>query len=337
MESTLFGDASTGKADMSGEAERVRSHPADWFEVWREQMSKGAGLEVASEFADGFRVSGQETPLGAVDLQVKSFRSAAARRLRGVTIDDRTYQIVLPLRGSLRAWWDGREAEVGAGDLYVHDMARADRYEFSAPHEHGLFEMAVIAFPKILLPRNARHEQVLGQRMSGTEGTGALLKGFIAELANGKGEFSTSERARLGMVLVDLATVLLSCPGGEETIDPRARDRYSLTLQVQRFIQANLADAELSPRSVAAAHHISVSYLHKLFQEQETSVAAWIKMRRLERVRRDLADPSLAEVPIHGIAARWGFPDAAGFSRSFRAAYGMPAKDFRAQALNGGA
>ena len=310
---------------MSGEAEPARVDPAGWFEEWREQMSAGAGLEVASEFVGDFRISGQGTPLGPVDLQVKSFRSAVARRLRGTAVDDRTYQIVLPLRGSLRASWGGREAEVGAGDLYADDMARADRYEFSAPDEQGLFEMVVIGVPKALLPRNARHEQLLGQRMSGTEGPGALLRGFITELVNGKGRF------------VDLATVFLSCPDGDGTINPGERNRNALTLEIKRFIQVNLADTELSPRLIAAAHHISVSYLHRLFQEQESSVAAWIKIRRLERVRRDLADPMLAGIPIHGIAARWGFPDAAGFSRSFRAAYGMPAKDFRAQALNGGA
>lgn len=322
---------------MSGEAEPARVDRADWFEEWREQMSAHAGLEVASEFAGDFRISGQGTPLGPVDLQVKSFRSAVARRLRGSAVDDRRYQLVVPLRGSLRACWGGRQAEVGAGDLYADDMARADRYEFSAPDEQGLFEMVVIQLPKTLLPRTARHERLLGQRMSGAEGTGALLRGFITELANGTGRLSTSERVRLGMVLVDLATLFLSCPDGDELTNPAERNRSALTLEIQRFIQVNLADTELSPRSIAAAHHISVSYLHRLFQEQETSVASWIKIRRLERVRRDLADPMLAGIPIHGIAARWGFPDAAGFSRSFRAAYGMPAKDFRAQVLNGGA
>ncbi|MEO3823297.1 helix-turn-helix domain-containing protein [Actinomadura sp. B10D3] len=33
--------------------------------------------------------------------------------------------------------------------------------------------------------------------------------------------------------------------------------------------------------------------------------------------------------PVSAIAARWGFADAAAFSRVFRAAYGLPPGEFR--------
>ncbi|WP_189145366.1 hypothetical protein [Streptomyces lacrimifluminis] len=41
----------------------------------------------------------------------------------------------------------------------------------------------------------------------------------------------------------------------------------------------------------AACHHISVRYLHRLFPPQGITVSAWIRQRRPERCRRDLADP----------------------------------------------
>ncbi|WP_254393699.1 helix-turn-helix domain-containing protein [Streptomyces buecherae] len=37
-------------------------------------------------------------------------------------------------------------------------------------------------------------------------------------------------------------------------------------------------------------------------------------------------------MPIQAIAARWGYTDAAGFSRAFGAAYGMAPSDFRHRA-----
>jgi AraC-like DNA-binding protein len=58
-------------------------------------------------------------------------------------------------------------------------------------------------------------------------------------------------------------------------------------------------------------------------------VAAWIRERRLERCRRDLLDPVLAERPVSAVAARWGLTDPAAFSRLFRAAYGVPPLEYR--------
>ncbi|MFF5586003.1 helix-turn-helix transcriptional regulator [Streptomyces hygroscopicus] len=84
---------------------------------------------------------------------------------------------------------------------------------------------------------------------------------------------------------------------------------------------------------MAAAHHISVGHLHRLFRARDTTVSAWIRQQRLDRVRRDLSDPGLRTVPLHELAARWGFAHPAGFTRAFRATYGMPPSEYRHLAL----
>ncbi|MCG5220618.1 helix-turn-helix domain-containing protein [Streptosporangium soli] len=38
--------------------------------------------------------------------------------------------------------------------------------------------------------------------------------------------------------------------------------------QIHAFILQNLGDAHLTPDAIAAAHHISVRYLHKLFHQE---------------------------------------------------------------------
>lgn len=80
---------------------------------------------------------------------------------------------------------------------------------------------------------------------------------------------------------------------------------------------------------MAAATHISVSYLHKLFHAEGISVAAWIRQRRLEACRRDLADPASAARPVAAIGARWGFTSAARSSQVFKAAHGMAPQQYR--------
>jgi len=63
--------------------------------------------------------------------------------------------------------------------------------------------------------------------------------------------------------------------------------------------------------------------LHKLFERHETTVAGWVRRRRLERCRRDLVDPALRSRPVSAIGARWGLANPAHFSRLFRAVYGL--------------
>lgn len=62
------------------------------------------------------------------------------------------------------------------------------------------------------------------------------------------------------------------------------------------------------------------------------SVAATIRLRRLDRCRADLSRPELLTRPIGAIAARWGFGSAAVFSRAFREAYGITPSEQRANA-----
>jgi transcriptional regulator GlxA family with amidase domain len=85
----------------------------------------------------------------------------------------------------------------------------------------------------------------------------------------------------------------------------------------------------VTPRTVAVAHHITLRYLHKLFEPGPHGVAGMIRQRRLERCRRDLLDLAQADRPVAGIATRWGFSSAAHFSRVFREAYGLPPAEFR--------
>ena len=99
---------------------------------------------------------------------------------------------------------------------------------------------------------------------------------------------------------------------------------------------SSAGDCDLAPGPVAAAHYISVRYLYRLFEAQGTTVAAWIRHRRLERCRADLADPALGSTPVSAVAARWGLPDSAHFNRLFKRAYGLPPAEYRRAFLTSG-
>ncbi|MEV6810390.1 helix-turn-helix transcriptional regulator [Streptomyces sp. NPDC051132] len=80
---------------------------------------------------------------------------------------------------------------------------------------------------------------------------------------------------------------------------------------------------------IADAHHLSARTVQRLFQQQGTTVSAFIREQRLNRCRRDLADPSLAHHSIRSVAARWGFPRPAEFTRTFQADTGLSPSQYR--------
>jgi AraC-like DNA-binding protein len=157
----------------------------------------------------------------------------------------------------------------------------------------------------------------------------ALFSGLVIRLAGEAGQYRAVDILRVGIILIDIRVALLS-DELENQASPRPEGgKHALLSDIKSFIRQNLADPELSPAAVAAAHHISTRSLQRLFESQDTTVTEWIRSHRLERCRRDLVDPRLRDEPIGLIAKRWGFQDAAYFSRVFRAAYGVSPRGCR--------
>jgi len=102
---------------------------------------------------------------------------------------------------------------------------------------------------------------------------------------------------------------------------------------IKTYIEQHLSDPELTPTAIAAAGHVSLRYLHHLFQRDGRTVGAFLRERRLEHCRADLSDPALAARGVCEIARRWGFRDAAVFNRAFKSAYGMTPGAYREQRL----
>ena len=82
---------------------------------------------------------------------------------------------------------------------------------------------------------------------------------------------------------------------------------------------------------VAQAEGVSTRYLQRLFTQAGNSFIHYLRTRRLERCRADLASPLHDELSISEICFRWGFNGSAHFSRAFRKEYGMSPREYRRQ------
>ncbi|MFE3878036.1 helix-turn-helix transcriptional regulator [Kitasatospora sp. NPDC059146] len=178
---------------------------------------------------------------------------------------------------------------------------------------------------------------LLGRRFSASEGSGALLTQFMLGLERQALTLGPPEASRLGEAVVDLTAAWVARELDAVAVLPQEVRSRALMENVRRFIRHNLHDPGLTPAVIAAAHHISVSHLHRVFTREShgETLAAAIRAQRLRKAHRELADPALRTVPVHAVATRCGIPRAAEFSRAFRTAYGLSPREHRRRALAG--
>ncbi len=237
------------------------------------------------------------------------------------------YHLALLLRGRSTVSQDDRSSAVNPGDLTSYSSW--EPYEFQALTP---FDMLVVTLPQALLhPHVERTRRRTATAFPAGDGAGQVLRPFLVELIRGlEGGTIRPDGASLGEALLSLVHALHDGPASDERSE-RGRS-HVLWLQVTQFIDEHLGDADLSREVIARQHFISVSYLDKLFEAQGVSTWQYIRNKRLDRCRRDLADPRLATESILTIASGWGFANAAHFSRSFSRAFGESPRDFRAAA-----
>lgn len=284
--------------------------------------------------ATAFRASLRTGDMGKAQVTALTYSSMRCRRTPELIrrSDPGMYALALGMRGRQSIEQERCEASLGARDLVLYSTSRP--YTCAVDVRQGTAASVIVQFPRaaLLLPAG-RADRLLATRLPGQEGIGGLLAGFLTQLATGPGTYQPVDSDRLGSVLLDLITACLAHHIDAEDYSPVETRQRTQFLQIQTFINEHLGDPELSPTTVAAAQHISLRSLHRLFRNHDTTVASYIRCQRLTRARRDLADPSLAARPVHATASRWGFPRPADFTRTFRTVYGITPTEYRHASL----
>ncbi|MBD0689760.1 AraC family transcriptional regulator [Streptomyces sp. CBMA123] len=331
-----------GTAVFRGEEVPARER----FDCWRELLERTRACDATSAHADDFRAELRRSELGRVVLLGTSFPPVRFRRTERMVrrSDEGVYHLSFLQQGSMALTrGEGRTETLRPGDLHLVDSSHPyDLRAFGSPAASGTEPRTSgvgIDFPVSLLPLPPhRLRNLLGRAFSAQEGSAALLAQFLVGLDRQAAALGPAAADRLGAVAVDLVAAWVAGELDAETELPDEARHRALAEHVRAFARRNLHDPELTPAVIAAAHHVSVSHLHRVFtrQSQGTTLAAWIRAERLERARRDLADPAHRTTPVHAVATRWGLPRADDFSRAFRAAYGLSPREHRQQALSKG-
>jgi AraC-like DNA-binding protein len=219
-----------------------------------------------------------------------------------------------------------RQLALTAGDVLLWDGLQPTDVEIVEP-----FYKRTLIFPReqvlAVCPRLAEIKAIPPLNASGPA---RLLVRYMNALA--------AEMPRLdpaaSVAAANAALELLRAAVEPSVPATRSAARAAQRAEIRRYIQTHLHDPELSPASIARAYAMSVRALHALFEDAADSVAGFVRSERLARCLEDLQRPNAGSVTE--IAFRWGFCDAAHFSRVFKRAFGATPSDVRHASLTTG-
>ena len=233
------------------------------------------------------------------------------------------------IEGDVHLAHKNRRLKLAPDDVVFGDVTALTPLVIRAHSQLLLLGFPVTALRTRLLDSVSARHVPLPSDAVGTRLLAGLLRTVSATM-----EDMHEEMARpIETSLLDLLGQMLTAAGDqppESGSGGTMRQGTARTLQrIRGAIEQRLGDSTLTIADIASAERTSVRYVQKLFERNGESFLHFLRMRRLERAREDLTDPAHSHLSISDICFRWGFNDAAHFSRAFHDAFGVSPRNFR--------
>jgi len=234
----------------------------------------------------------------------------------------------LQLDGRARIEQHGRQGDLTAGDFCIIDLSRPFRLEV------GRCTVQAIHLPLVAL-RDAipRLADIAAIGLPGHLASVGFLRVMFQEMFAHPAGLTEAVADRLADAVPHLLAAALESVGVEGDALPRLRQYHKR--QVRQYAREHLTDPELCIDMIAKGVGLSSSHLFELFSDEGVTLMRWVRLERLARCQRELADPRLRHRSIAQIAHAWGFGDMTNFSRCFRDHVGTSPRRFRQAAMLG--
>ena len=235
--------------------------------------------------------------------------------------------VITQLQGLRRYCQNGKEAILGKGDTTLIDSAVP--WSSDCPGDCARLYLRV---PRVLIENRLRFDEFpFARRISGDSGLGAILYHLSTSLFEQAESLGSLE----GVSAMDgYLRILTACVGGQ-VAQANGNRVLELSTRIMNYIESHLTESTLGPVEIASALGISVRHVHRAFSNQGSTVADWIRTRRLKHCRSDLCNPQLQTKSITEIAFYWGFNDSAHFSHAFKKQFRLCPRVFRSRILSG--
>ncbi|MFG3255067.1 helix-turn-helix transcriptional regulator [Streptomyces sp. NPDC048172] len=311
----------SGTASFSLDSRRAATTGRDDFErSWRTHVGDEFPLPrfSAATVAD-FRVRFRAAKVHDVALTTVDGASAA-KTAEGPVQDSDHVRLWLVHRG---AWALGSrrnsvEHTVVAGGFLLRHAARMPHFALP-PHTRA----QCIVLPAAPFARTLASREVTGRADAAEV---RLLAAHATMVEEALPDLSPAGVRAARDTLVELATAVAH--RGFDEVNTRLSP--ALAQAAKNLAERRLADADLSPSTLARELNVSVRTLQRAFAAGGESVTAYIREKRLELARQAL---SASRLTVSEIAARWQFADSSHFSRAFKRRYGLTPTEYARQTL----
>jgi AraC-like DNA-binding protein len=293
----------------------------EWTGVIRERF---VALQIAQHTAAEMTGTVRTRHVGHLQASAVSSTPQTFTRTKRLAASDECDLLAIGLvdRGTGYLQQDGRTCAVSAGSFALYETSRPFAWSLA-----GAWRIFIFTWPRdSVVFSESELRGLTASAVPGNVGVGRLVSPLLRGLVRDGAGASAAGAARFASEIAELSMIAAAETYSESTVLDLNRDCLH---EIQVFIEQHLADPALTPPRIAEHFYVSARTLHRLFAQHGTTVAAWIKDRRLEAARRALLAPGSCETPISEIAARYGFSTAAYFSREFAARYGQSPRAYR--------
>lgn len=212
-----------------------------------------------------------------------------------------------------------QEAVLHAGDIFIWDNTQ--NMQFTVLERLSKVSVALpLNRLKDWLPQSWRN---LPRWIKSGEPGSELLAGYVRSLV--RMDHTHNPLRYDALVDAAVAMIVASQSGNGDQISHKGAQLET----VKAKIRQRLHDPDLTLEAVSGANRISLRYLHWLFEGSGQTAWQFISAERLAGCKRDLANPAFADSSIFEIGLRWGFGNAAHFSRKFKAEANLSPSEFR--------
>jgi AraC family transcriptional regulator, positive regulator of tynA and feaB len=230
------------------------------------------------------------------------------------------------LSGDLQLEQGGRATIGKPGDLFVYETS----LPLAAPQKGGpRHESLGFFFSRDCFSIGSEDEHYFRNVVLTHDTMPRPLSSCLAYLAGNLTTGSKDELQALFDASASLLPVALGCYDKRESNEREPPPSNAVLRGILEFVDRNISDVELSPRSAAEHFGITPRYVHKVFAASSTTFSAYVLAKRLEHIRGDLLSPTCGNRPISVLAFRWGFNDLSSFNRAFKNRYRCSPSEFR--------
>ena len=307
--------------------------PTERFEYWRDAMDRHLLSGATDSLSERpFRAVAALRTLPGLRVGLGRIAPMIHHRTRAVLADENDdIALLVNLRGPLIVRRKGDDVIINEGEACLVACFEMGDYVLPRPGQLMLIRIArgaLGAFAEVV-------DDVLGSIIPARTEALTLLVDYARTLPRGEWELSPGASRIIVDHVADLICLIVGAKG--EATDVAARRGLAAVRldAIKAYMREHVANADLTPETVAMAHGISPRYMRQLFESGAESFSGYLLTQRLTQAHCMLTSVRFGGSPISEIAYDVGFGDLSYFNRTFRRRYQSTPRDVRAEAVAG--